>query len=185
MQRPPLPVDVVANWWDTYGTVADWVAAVGTVGALVWALVIFWNQLQDKRREQATKVVLASETRIMSGQPPQVVCTADNLSDLPIFGIHIMIQGMGLSKGEYEEHAIHARIDPGGKKELVVDMRADGQFYKLDERLRMTFRDASYRGWTRYPNGKLKRARRFRWRGLSYVWFVLYSRVSRLQREKS
>ena len=41
LQRPPLPVDVVTNWWDVWGTYADWVAGVGTAGALLWGIWIY------------------------------------------------------------------------------------------------------------------------------------------------
>ena len=86
LQRAPLPVDVVSNWWDIYGTVADWFAAVGTVGALLWAVVQYRGQLEDKRREQATQVTFA---RLRHYPPGSIfedsTLMVENRSNLPVY----------------------------------------------------------------------------------------------------
>jgi hypothetical protein len=40
-----------------YGTLPDWLAAIGTVGALAFALVLFARDQEDRRRAQARRVV--------------------------------------------------------------------------------------------------------------------------------
>jgi hypothetical protein len=53
------------------GTFPDWLAAIGTVGALAFALVLFARDREDRRRAQASRIVcwLVAEPTMSSFTP--------------------------------------------------------------------------------------------------------------------
>ena len=44
---------VVCNWVINWGDVPTWIGAIGALGALLWAIILYSNNLRDQRRSQA------------------------------------------------------------------------------------------------------------------------------------
>jgi hypothetical protein len=71
-----------------WGTVADWVGAVGTSGALFVAAAVLAIDLHRSRRSQAVSVVTWS---LPWGAEKKANVKIHNLSDKPIFGLALLV----------------------------------------------------------------------------------------------
>jgi hypothetical protein len=135
-----------ATGWDIAGTIADSVAALGTLGALIWAIFLYRRQVQDARTDQASKVFITLMKRY-----PEDSCYSqaliDNSSDLPIFDVFAAImpddgrakplEVRRLERLQARERRIIEDID---RKDVVAEV---------------LFRDAATHRWHRDASGHL------------------------------
>ena len=80
----PLPVDVTSTWWDYVVDVADVLAGLGTMGALVVAAMVYRRQEHDKRIIQASRIIVSAT--IDEAQSTAMI-TVRNRSDLRVYGV--------------------------------------------------------------------------------------------------
>jgi hypothetical protein len=164
-----LPLAAGPDW----GTVPDWLAAVGTLAAFAVALRLLAKELaarreqeEDRRREQASRVACWLEIVEDPDWPPRHWAP-----DKPVRAVAAVLQN-GSEEPVYDCR-VHIELDPGASGKLVSGDRQ----YSLEERTlppgrtqrsvsfpredlppastRMSFRDAAGRRWTRYPDGRL------------------------------
>jgi hypothetical protein len=111
--RQPLPIEVTDNWWDIYGTVADWFAAIGTVGALVWAVMQYRGQLEDKRTEQASKITYGIVYSLHNQKLEKPHLVVENRSDQPVYKVLI-------SPNDLESTMVKDRLQSGEEFAMQV-----------------------------------------------------------------
>ena len=152
------------NWTPSWGTLPDWLAAFGTVGAFVAGLRLLRKELdtrreavEDRRRAQARLVsAWVSPARVRTGLEPEEVdfghtLTARNGSDEPVHNVMVKLYRMRqpqenagafyfdvLPPQSTEERSFVR--DPGGLPWLLVSWFTDAQGYS----------------WERLPNGSLR-----------------------------
>jgi hypothetical protein len=71
--------DMVASWFSSSGSLAEWVAGVGTIGTLAFSLYLLNRQVRAEREEQARLVSFWE-----SGQSKVVL---QNQSDSPVYEV--------------------------------------------------------------------------------------------------
>jgi hypothetical protein len=72
------------------GTVADWIAAVGTVGALIVALSLLWREQRDRRTAQARLVsTWVSEVAVADSSEHPLSVIVQNRSNEPVYAVTI------------------------------------------------------------------------------------------------
>src|SRR4051812_15776060 len=86
----PLPVDVVSTWWDYFVDGVAVVSGLATALAFIYAAQTYHRQIEDRRRDQASKVLIDLESRLKKNVP-YWVCIVQNLSELPILWPGIVI----------------------------------------------------------------------------------------------
>jgi hypothetical protein len=149
---PTYPAAVAASGWDIAGTVADGVAGIGTVGALIWAVIVYRRQVKDAHIDQASKVfVTLLKGDLIAGSNYKELIV-ENGSDLPVFKLVVVLT----SRQPRPEPRRRYTIDRLPARESVT--YDDVSHFKLEERLMcsMSFMDAAGRGWVRDANGPLK-----------------------------
>jgi membrane-bound inhibitor of C-type lysozyme len=139
----------MADGWEIAGTVADSVAGLGTLGALIVATTVYLRQQEDARRAQASRVVLACWNEKESNAP-QVRITVRNDSDLPIFDVVIIASGAKLVVGEYVGWD---QIEPGQHAAARYEWERGVEFSAA-----VLFIDAGGRHWERRFSGALRRS---------------------------
>jgi hypothetical protein len=152
--REPLPVDVVSSWWDYLVDAASLVAGLGTLGALIVAVVVFRRQVEDSRSAQASQVVVSVSTDVedhtgTSAVPKLVV---ENKSNLPIFKLTIYV-----SLPRKRPHVVKRVGRLAGRD--VYWMHINQPVNAEDVDADVIFDDAAGHGWARSSNGALVRQR--------------------------
>jgi hypothetical protein len=149
----PLPVDVTSTWWDYVVDVADVLAGLGTMGALVVAAMVYRRQEHDKRIIQASRIIVSAT--IDEAQSTAMI-TVRNRSDLPVYGVSFYQNDWTLV------------ILCGPEKQASGELSELGPGDEHTERLscddynpKVLFRDAAGRHWQRRPNGQLKESKSF------------------------
>ena len=145
-----------------WGTVPDWLAAVGTLAAFAVALRLLAKELtarreqeEDNRREQARRVSIWAQT---AREPPdpsrwQYRLVLRNASEEPVFAVTFIM-----------EHADEAGRQVRGEFWDVLPPGQHPELYQTVDYppgpITLTFTDAQGRVWTRFPDGRLVEPRR-------------------------
>lgn len=149
---------------------ADWLAAVGTVGAVLLGLFVLAREQRDRRKVQARSVnAWAVEVRpkrdrtelgvIVGMSGKCVVVEAHNSSTEPVYDFHAWVHhNLAPDSGSMGSHE-RAVLPPGAHTIFVdgVDI-PDGGLAHLPY-VDVTFRDTAGRRWQRLYTGKLARDR--------------------------
>lgn len=156
----PLDVDVVSTPWDYIVDAADIFAGLGTLGALIVAVLVYRRQVDDARRSQAARII----PHLVSGykESPTYIYTVKNFSDLPIFDLHVdfAIEQMGKIRPAVNYHSFKLNQDEGFSMEVEGNRR--GSSVGLPpEKYAVSFRfiDAAGRRWKRDETGALSQIR--------------------------
>lgn len=149
-----------------YGTLPDWLAAAGTIGAFVAGLRLLGKELEtrrealeDRRLAQARMVAAWATEPYLEGESGEkkFALKAYNGSDEPIYEVAVVLKP-------------HPRVlendpDPGWRMTAclsvgVLGPRHDEVRYLSTKRVspgpvEISFTDAAGRRWTRFPDGSL------------------------------
>ncbi|MEV1085757.1 hypothetical protein AB0I98_47380 [Streptomyces sp. NPDC050211] len=155
---PGVPVDsgpTSADWLSAYSTAF---AAVGTVGALLLGLHLWWQDRIRQRRAQARRVhghAVPKEGYMPGTSVRTVEYVIENKSDGPIYVVHLPREGgavIPLSNMIPAETGIRYPI------ERVDDVErlglADGSVSAVP--ITFSFTDQDDTRWTRFNDGRLK-----------------------------
>jgi hypothetical protein len=157
-----------------WGTAPDWLAAIGTVGALAFALVLFARDQEDRRRAQASRVVswLVVEPTMSSVTPgvdlptaPRIVgyhseAVLHNGSVEPVFDCRVQVDleppvTVTTTPDDTWRFTLTERmLPPGQTRRRLRDLRESDL---PDAYVWMVFTDASNRRWQRSHTGRLSR----------------------------
>jgi hypothetical protein len=159
-----------------YGTLPDWLAGAGTVGALAVALVLLAQDLrarreveEERRRAQASRVVCWPESAktVMQELPPGVAVPLGahhlevilhNGSDEPVFDcqVHVELDAFAPRMFPYgsRRSTLTERMLPPGRTRRPLSLPGDDLPHAS---IWMAFTDASNRRWQRGRSGRLSR----------------------------
>ncbi len=149
------------NW----GDLPTWVAAVGTVGAVIVALVLSGRegrrQIRAQRRHQAELVTgwLSGNSR-SSSETQQMLRRVDlqNASSQLVYHVIISLvitRGAGTIQREYgTEYRTFLGELPPGKRSTEIEHGDGGMMMRFG--IELAFRDAAGRSWLRDADGLLK-----------------------------
>lgn len=157
-----------------WGTVPDWFAAVGTVGAFAIGLWLLRGEIsageqrdrevearaEDRRREQASLVALwASGDLVLEPQRAPnnrtyTSMTVHNASSLPITDVFAVVNRPGIQTSPQDGH--RSVLGPG--EIIVSSLASDCQppYAVPMEALEVRFVDAAGRRWVRDGRGRLR-----------------------------
>lgn len=189
---PPVPVPgpaqyELAEWWDILNAFAQTFGAIGTAGALLIAALSYRRQVNERRRDLASRVTL----QVHSGEKLQFTIT--NRGELPVSDVRFM---EALHPSIYERWEARERAALGvvmaGRRVLVPVPRRDGlparsvghvepeetvtavlpdvrprDFQKAVAMTGLYFVDGHGRSWLRTTSGGLfpaEKAARLRWK---------------------
>ena len=160
------PVLLLAQDQDRLGTIPDWLAAVGTLGAFAVALWLLFKELaarreqeEDRRREQARLVTAWMMSKPLSRTEERSAIVIRNGSDEPVFdGWCVLVASTSRFASERKpvfDWELRWRVLP--PHETLEDELDLPQLLTppWDARIRLSFTDAAGRRWTRYPDGRL------------------------------
>jgi hypothetical protein len=165
-----------------WGTLPDWLAAVGTVGAFIAGLRLLQKELdarrealEDRRRAQARLVAAWTDMQPVPGMlgppiatpPYEHVFFVRNGSEEPVYDVSIIMvaedsrfaddpEAAMRGDGTLEDGAVHAHfsiVPPGERVRNTISAEIAPSPYPP---CALTFRDAQERRWKRYPNGRLE-----------------------------
>lgn len=148
------------NW----GSVPDWVGAVGTVGALAAAVMVFAAELRHRREERKdaekdqARLVAAwiegpAESTITSSNPEVTFRVRIlNRSDLPVYNCLTRLEWPG---NPAAHHQILGAVAPGTDRELILGIKWTTAASNWPT-LSLGFTDAAGRHWRQYGAGKLE-----------------------------
>lgn len=167
---------------------AQWLGAVGTAGALLIGVLVYWQGLRDRRREQARRInawatkvgpkrdVTEMGVRVGMEGASVEVCVANN-SHEPAYDFHVWVhRDLSPTSGSMGSH--ERPILPPGQHSIVVDGVdiPEGGLAHLPY-VDVTFKDSAGRRWQRTYEGSLVRdrmsphGRRAHWRHRArFVW---------------
>ncbi|GJM38421.1 MAG: hypothetical protein DHS20C19_17880 [Acidimicrobiales bacterium] len=151
-------------------TAADWLAAIGTVGALMTAILVLARDTLDRRRNQARKVnawaveILPKRDRSDNGalvamEGSCVLVRALNTGEEPAYDFHVWVHHdfspQSAIMGSHDRTILHP-----GSQDVYVDgvQLPEGGLASLPL-VDVTFRDAAGRRWQRLHTGQLSRDR--------------------------
>jgi hypothetical protein len=155
-----------------WGTVPDWLAAVGTLAAFAVALRLLAKELavrreaeEDRRRDQARLISawLADPEDIDRNVWLMIIAT--NGSDEPIYGFHAVLvpsespftddpeAGLGqVGTAQFRRETLPPKETTRGMFQVVKDGIVTGV---MPGPVSISFTDAAGRRWKRYPDGRL------------------------------
>src|SRR3954451_20574465 len=133
MQQQPILVDTVTSAWDIVGTMANALAGLGAVGALLIAALAYRRQVEDARAAQASKVVLYF-------QGNDVII--ENCSPTPIYDVQLYFQ---LPAGRIELGLYEQCLGYGNSRKTYSGAPSPLDFPGM--KVWMTFVDSSGHGW--------------------------------------
>jgi hypothetical protein len=147
-----------------WGTVPDWLAAVGTLAAFAVALRLLAKELaarreyeEDRRTEQARLVSTWTTFPERDAQDSSLYwfyVVVKNASEVPVHNVSVVME---------EPRSPYARATGSPDCRMQFFTVAPGENDRLAFRhpehhagpLTLTFTDAAGRRWTRYPDGRL------------------------------
>ncbi len=151
-------------------TGADWIAAVGTAGALLIGMFVLAREQRDRRRSLARQVNAwavdvqpkrdETETGTLVGMAGKcVVVEALNSGPEPVYDFHVWVHhDLAPNSGMIGSH--ERSILPPGSHTIYVDGVDIPESGLADKPyVDLTFRDSGNRRWQRLYNGKLSRDR--------------------------
>jgi hypothetical protein len=162
------------EWTDSYGTLPDWLAALGTVGAfaVTYALLRKEQQArredQDDRRRAQARLIAAWTTRSTPLYDPssgrgRLEFRIRNGSEEPVYDVLMM---MVPRQSAFADDPVEANFHTEESAVLVElpilppnhveerDLRVEGGLAR--GRLGLAFTDTADRRWKRYPDGRLQ-----------------------------
>jgi hypothetical protein len=142
-----------------WGTVPDWLAAIGTLAAFGVALRLLAKELavrreqeEDRRRNQARLVAAWVTLKEVSETEVRYSVVVRNGSDEPVFdGLCVVVP----SATAFEWEVRWLILPPHETKE--DDLRLPEKLWRSlwDAAIELSFTDAAGRRWIRYPDGRL------------------------------
>src|SRR5689334_5840880 len=101
------------DWWSRAATIADSIASLGALGALIIAIITLRRQIDDGRRAQAAQVS-AYVTRLGSGSKEydEVQLVVDNSSGHPIYGVALWVGEYLLPASRRSDFVNLGKVDP-------------------------------------------------------------------------
>lgn len=156
-----------------FGDVPTWIAAIGTVGTLFWAIALFASDRRTKRRDQLEKQasdvaawVDESHWSYPHGQAPTGDCTVivRNGSRLPVTDVLVaLLTWDWYTTGSLDRQAtrLFPTVAPESKTNPVpfnseVPPPGKARDERFNPPVLIEFFDAHYRHWRRYPDGRLE-----------------------------
>jgi hypothetical protein len=165
-----------------YGTLPDWLAALGTVGAFFAGLRLLRKELdarldevEDRRQAQARLVVAWTDIEQVKGMlgPPaaapsyEFALIVKNNSEEPVYDVRITMvsedspfaddpEAARREDGTLEAGALEGRfsmVPPGERIRNAIPLDVAPSPYPPCS---LSFTDAQERRWKRYPNGRLQ-----------------------------
>lgn len=137
--------------------IAQSIAALGTVGALIVAVRVYRKQVDDQHRAHASRVVLVIEETSKPGRKPRTgTWTVTNHSDLPVSTVRVMRtawEGYGTVVRIPFPLATAQQLGPGES----IDGPLPGDEDYWVSTISVHFNDAAGRGWARSDEGDLMR----------------------------
>ena len=152
------------------------VAALGSVSAVIMAVTVYRHQVEDKRRQQASRVL----TFMRGNYCAQVQWAAQNLSDLPIYDVWFMSDVPPTEQPDKmcDGYVAVDHIDPiseVGRPKASLVTEQQGAMYVTYENTARTkisiieFTDAAGNRWRRRSDGDLKQLPKLASRG-PWTW---------------
>lgn len=172
-----MTINFITQGPSLFGLIVSSIAALGSVSAVIMAVKVYRHQVDDKRRQQASRVLTFVEPA--GDDITRIQWVAQNLSDLPIYDVRYVspIPPWDPNEQTVDGHAALKRIDPVsevGRARLSVTTEQRGAMYvqylnvpEVAESV-IEFTDAAGHRWRRRSNGKLTKVPK---RG-SRVWPV-------------
>lgn len=148
MLARPLPVEVTSTWWDYVVDVADVLAGLGAAGALLIAALAYRQQVQDKRRQLASRVTI----RVGDGQVGKQVEVVND-------GEMAIYKALWVVESPEDPMVISKHSDSGRFTEIRALETAIQFVHELPEdrgfRGSVKFCDSSGKAWERSMDGSL------------------------------
>lgn len=165
----------ICPWAAEWGDVSSWVGAIGTVGALLWAIVLYSRDLDERKSSQArhlTQVGTVSPTQVLKGHVVQedstifagVGTTLSQDKRLVLLAEALQASVRVVSTSDEVFTGVRAWLVQDDGTEVVFslgfDELAPGEertwtdYYRLGDisggmRVRLQYRDANGRWWER------------------------------------
>jgi hypothetical protein len=152
---------ITPEMWNIAGTIVNSLSALGTLGALIMAVVVYRRAEDDKRREQASKItVMASPFKRQpdtdgEGKVAEGALQVTNHSDLPVYSIRAsfgVVYPIAVRHGHYDM-SMHS-VGPGETRSVKLKS-TDEQQETLLPQASLLFIDAAGRYWFRLDTGHL------------------------------
>jgi hypothetical protein len=135
-----------------FGTVPDWIAAIGTTLAFFVAFMVFSLDLSERRRRQASQVAIWLER----GEDAATLHVR-NSSEAPVYNVKAIPYVLN---GAYEP-LVRVAMGPGEEDDtLKVNVPLNSQIANENLSVEAFLLDSAGRKWKRRRDGKLHR----RWR---------------------
>ncbi len=137
-----------------WGSLPDWIAALGTILAFVVALTVLVIQLVDRQRNAAGRVYAWLDSSAL----PMATLHLTNAADEPVYDCTITPEILGQV---YEmERRIVPLVLPGSTTDFSTSIPGGSATTGVNYLgVAMSYRDAHGRRWRRDRSGKLKRSR--------------------------
>lgn len=132
--------------WDIISTVADSIAGLGTLGALIVAVIVYRRQVNDARRLQASRVLI--EVPHPDDGTDELALIVRNVSDLPIYSIHVRY-------GHRPNWILPITIEHSLAAGDVFRISLVGWEHDIWKTADILFRDAAGNYWRRTAGGQL------------------------------
>lgn len=172
---------------------ADWIAAIGTAGALLIGMFVLALEQRDRRRAQARQINAwavdvqpkreETEIGVLVGQEGNcVVVEVHNSSPEPVYDFHVWVHH-NFASNSWVSGSQERSILPPGSHTIYVDGISIPQGGLADmPYVDVTFRDTAGRRWQRLHSGELSRDRTSR-EGRDRLRFLLrgWWRLARLR----
>jgi cbb3-type cytochrome oxidase subunit 1 len=132
-----------------FGSVPDWITAIGTTLAFLIAFVVLSLDLRERRRHQATQVAAWFER-----SQSEAVLHIINSSDTPIYNVKMTPQLLGRDYDVISYPLVAPKAD-----HIALKMELPGSHEVSNKYLsvQMSFADSGGRRWKRTSGGRLRR----------------------------
>ncbi|MFD8414009.1 hypothetical protein ACFV2Q_20000 [Streptomyces sp. NPDC059650] len=143
-----------------WGNVPAWASAIITSSSFAVAARVYWENRQDKIREQAAKITVEfpkrDESDALNIRNDRLYVR--NHSDMPVFALNLVVHTYAYPGGAQMEYwtdleSSTDRVDPGEIITLVRPIARNA--LRQPELMGITFVDANGRQWTRMIDGFL------------------------------
>jgi hypothetical protein len=140
-----------------WADIPAWIGAVGTVGTLATGMILFGNQMRDRRRQYASRVAVWVDPYTLGEAGDfQLILHVKNDGEQPIYDCLIK------SASSPAQTPIHV-LAPGQEVDPISVGAGDDVVRWLDSlndvRFEVSFVDAEGRRWMRNERGRLRRVR--------------------------
>jgi hypothetical protein len=132
-----------------FGTVPDWIGAIGTTLAFVVAFVVLSLDLRERHRRQASHV-----TAWLERGRADVTLHIANSSDIPVYKVRVTPQFLGQ---DYETITLPLIAPQKELTPLKLQLPGGDQVSNEFLGVQIFFEDSAGRRWRRKRDGKLKR----------------------------